>query len=74
LEVAEYDGDAEPNVVKSKEGSTMQWGAKQAFESVEGTPVAVVNRGEVGKEAMTKVVAEDGEELAERIETIVKSL
>jgi hypothetical protein len=27
----------------------MQWGARQAFESVEGTPVAVVDRGEVGK-------------------------
>mgnify|MGYP000031680493 CR=1 FL=1 len=65
--VAEYDRAAEPDAVKAREGSTMQWGAGQALESVEGTPVAVVDRGEVGKEAMTKVVAEGGEELVERV-------
>ena len=65
--VAEYDRSAEPEGVKAEEGSTMQWGARRAFESVEGTPVAVVDRGEVGKEAMTKVVARDGEELVERV-------
>jgi hydroxymethylpyrimidine/phosphomethylpyrimidine kinase len=65
--VAEYDRGAEPERVKEQEGSTMQWGARQAFESVEGTPVAVVDRGEVGKEAMTKVVAEDEAELVERL-------
>ncbi|USZ69451.1 bifunctional hydroxymethylpyrimidine kinase/phosphomethylpyrimidine kinase [Halorussus salilacus] len=65
--VAEYDRGAEPDAVKAQEGSTMQWGARRAFESVAGTPVAVVDRGEVGKEAMTKVVAGDAEELAERV-------
>ncbi|NEU58906.1 bifunctional hydroxymethylpyrimidine kinase/phosphomethylpyrimidine kinase [Halorussus sp. MSC15.2] len=65
--VDEYDRGAEPDEVKEHEGSTMQWGARRAFESVEGTPVAVVDRGEVGKEAIVKVVAEDGEELAERV-------
>ncbi|MFC4448806.1 bifunctional hydroxymethylpyrimidine kinase/phosphomethylpyrimidine kinase [Halorussus aquaticus] len=69
--VAAYDRGAEPDEVKKREGSTMQWGARRAFESVEGTPVAVVDRGEVGKEAMTKVVAEDGEELAERVLTLL---
>lgn len=72
--VAEYDRGSEPDEVKEHEGSTMQWGAKQAFESVEGTPVAVVDRGEVGKEAMTKVVAVDGGELAERMSSLLGAI
>jgi len=52
----------------------MQWGARRAFESVEGTPVAVVDRGEVGKEAMTKIVAADSETLAERVLALSETL
>ncbi|WP_135806145.1 bifunctional hydroxymethylpyrimidine kinase/phosphomethylpyrimidine kinase [Halorussus marinus] len=65
--VAEYDRDAEPDAVKEPEGSTMQWGARRAFEAAAGTPVAVVDRGEVGKEAMTKLVASDPATLADRV-------
>ncbi|WP_049921607.1 bifunctional hydroxymethylpyrimidine kinase/phosphomethylpyrimidine kinase [Halopiger djelfimassiliensis] len=64
--VAEYDRADEPAAVKATEGSTMGWGARQAFEGREEPPVAVVDRGEVGKEAMTKLVATDPEALAER--------
>ncbi|WP_135829451.1 bifunctional hydroxymethylpyrimidine kinase/phosphomethylpyrimidine kinase [Halorussus halobius] len=69
--VAEYDRAAEPDDVKTVEGSTMQWGARRAFESVEATPAAVADRGEVGKEAMTKVVASDAEELTERVSALL---
>ncbi|UPW02162.1 bifunctional hydroxymethylpyrimidine kinase/phosphomethylpyrimidine kinase [Halorussus gelatinilyticus] len=72
--VAEYDRGAEPEGVKAQEGSTMQWGARRAFESVAGTPVAVVDRGEVGKESMTKVVASDADELAERVLTLLSAM
>jgi predicted fused transcriptional regulator/phosphomethylpyrimidine kinase len=34
----------------------------------------VVDRGEVGKEAMTKVVAEDGETLLERVVALLETL
>lgn len=64
--VAEYDRAAEPEEIKAEEGSTMDWGAQQAFESTEGTPVAVIDRGEVGKEAIVKLVASDAETLVER--------
>ena len=64
--VAEYDRDAEPEDVKETEGSTMGWGARRAFESVEGTPAAVIDRGEVGKEAIVKLLAPDAEAVIER--------
>ena len=68
--VSAFDRAAEPDEVKEREGSTMQWGARQAFEAADGTPVAVVDRGEVGKEAIVKLLAEDGATLRERAFTV----
>ncbi|AZH26964.1 bifunctional hydroxymethylpyrimidine kinase/phosphomethylpyrimidine kinase [Haloplanus aerogenes] len=62
----EYDRDAEPDDASG----TMGWGARQAFGAVDAddpTPVAVLDRGAVGKEAIIKVVAETPEELGERV-------
>jgi len=67
--VTEYDRGEEPEAVKAAEGSTMQWGARQAFEAAEGTPVAVAgpaDPGDVGEEAMVKLLAPDAETLTER--------
>ena len=72
--VAEYDRDAEPPEVKAEEGSTMGWGARRAFESVDGTPVAVIDRGEVGKEAIAKLLAPDAETLRERTLTLLAAV
>jgi hydroxymethylpyrimidine/phosphomethylpyrimidine kinase len=65
--VAEYDRAAEPD---DAAGGTMGWGARDAFGSIdegEPTPVAVLDRGDVGKEATVKVVAETPERLGERV-------
>jgi len=64
--VAEYDRDEQPPSVETEEGSTMGWGARRALEAVEGTPHAIVDRGAVGKEPITKLLAEDHPALAER--------
>ena len=85
--VGEYDRSAEPEDVKRTEGSTMEWGARQVFggnenddatgrsESESGeTPVAVIDRGEVGKEALTKIVASDPDTLVERSFAVLDAL
>ncbi|ELY68031.1 bifunctional hydroxymethylpyrimidine kinase/phosphomethylpyrimidine kinase [Natrinema versiforme] len=64
--VAEYDRGEQPDAVADTEGSTMGWGARQAFADRDEPPAAVVDRGEVGKEALVKLVAEGPETLAER--------
>ncbi|SER13690.1 bifunctional hydroxymethylpyrimidine kinase/phosphomethylpyrimidine kinase [Natrinema salaciae] len=64
--LAEYDRGDEPDDVKETEGNTMGWGARQAFAGREDPPVAIVDRGEVGKEALVKLVAADPEALADR--------
>ncbi len=65
--VAAYDRSEEPPDLKASEGSTMGWGTRRAFESVPDVPVAVVDSGEVGKEAMAKLVAPDAGTLVDRV-------
>jgi len=72
--VGEYDRDAQPEEVEAEEGSTMGWGARQALGDADGTPAAVIDRGAVGKEAITKLVAEDHETLAERALALLDAL
>ncbi len=63
--VAEYDRDAEPDDADG----TMDWGAEQVF-GTDGDgerPVAVVDSGAHGKEPMTKLVADAGGTLTERL-------
>ncbi|WP_436345213.1 bifunctional hydroxymethylpyrimidine kinase/phosphomethylpyrimidine kinase [Natronorubrum sp. FCH18a] len=66
-QLAAYDRDEEPADVEETEGNTMGWGARQAFGNREEPPAAVIDRGDVGKEAMTKLVASDPEMLADRV-------
>ncbi|PSP87964.1 bifunctional hydroxymethylpyrimidine kinase/phosphomethylpyrimidine kinase [Halobacteriales archaeon QS_4_69_34] len=71
--VAEYDRSGEPPADESGAG-TMEWGARRAFEACAGTPVAVIDRGAVGKEPMARLVAEDGEALIERTLALLDTL
>lgn len=70
--VAEYDRSEEPD--PDVEESTMGWGARQAFESVDGTPTAIIDRGDLGKEPIVKVFATDGETLCNRTMELLNSL
>jgi hydroxymethylpyrimidine/phosphomethylpyrimidine kinase len=72
--VAEYDRGEEPEPVKEADEGTMGWGARRAFAEREPTPVAVIDRGEVGKEAMVKLLASDAETLTERTVSLLDAL
>jgi hydroxymethylpyrimidine kinase/phosphomethylpyrimidine kinase len=54
--------DAAPDAPES----IQRWLAERAFERAEGSPVAVVDRGGVGREPMVKLLADDAAALAER--------
>ncbi len=64
--VAEYDRGEQPDEISETEGRTMGWGARRAFADRDEPPAAVVDRGEVGKEALVKLVADDSGTLADR--------
>ncbi|WP_255194036.1 bifunctional hydroxymethylpyrimidine kinase/phosphomethylpyrimidine kinase [Natronobeatus ordinarius] len=65
-DVAEDERPAEPESVAEREGETMGWPARQGFADRPEPPVAVVDRGDVGKEPTTKLLATDAETLTER--------
>jgi hydroxymethylpyrimidine/phosphomethylpyrimidine kinase len=71
--VAKYDRSEEPEQVKEADEGTMGWGARRAFDR-SATPVAVIDRGEVGKEAIVKLVTTDGETLTERAFSLLDAL
>lgn len=71
--VATYDRSEEPEQVKDAAEGTMGWGARQAFDR-SATPAAVIDRGEVGKEAIVKLVATDRESLTERVFSLLDAL
>lgn len=62
--VVEFDRSEEPD--PDQEGHTMGWAARKAFERADGTPVAVYDRGAVGKEPITRLLATDPETGIER--------
>ena len=57
-----------------EEGSTMGWAAGRAFERADGTPRAVFDRGDVGKEAMTRLLAPDPETLVDRLAAVLEGV
>jgi hydroxymethylpyrimidine/phosphomethylpyrimidine kinase len=77
--LADLDGPAveldrteepEPDV----EGSTMGWVAGRAFEGVSGTPAAVYDRGDVGKEAIVRVLAPDARTVTSRVLALAEAV
>jgi hydroxymethylpyrimidine/phosphomethylpyrimidine kinase len=72
--VGEYDRDAQPEAVEAEEGSTMGWGARRALGDADRTPAAVIDRGAMGKEPITKLIAEDHLTLADRALALLDAL
>ena len=61
----ELDRTEEP--APDVEGSTMGWAARRAFERAGETPAAVYDRGDVGKEAIARVLAPDAGTAVSRV-------
>lgn len=55
--VVEINRQAEP--APDVEGTSMDWVAQTAFDIADGTPTAVYDHGDVGKEAITRILASD---------------
>jgi len=72
FKVAFVDRALEPESVKRVEGASMGWIAREAFKAVGGTPDVIYDRGDVGKEAMIRVLATDTVEAVEKLLKIVR--
>ena len=69
LRLASFDRDQEPPEIKAKEGGTLAWGVAQGDASLkarEQPPDLIGDRGEVGKEAMLRILGENPMRVAEK--------
>jgi hydroxymethylpyrimidine/phosphomethylpyrimidine kinase len=70
--VSEYDPADRPGELEPDESTA--WGVGQAFEASSETPVAVVDRGEVGVEASATLLAPDTATLLANVETVLDTV
>jgi len=59
LLAAGFDRNREPTEVKNREGSTLEWGTLEAIRSGTSRPDIIYDRGDVGKEAMLRILGVD---------------
>ena len=73
LRVVEIDRSREPPEVKAREGGTMQWIISEAVKLSGGVvPDVIYDRGDVGKEAMIRILAGTAREAAEKLLRILE--
>jgi hydroxymethylpyrimidine/phosphomethylpyrimidine kinase len=67
LAAAGFDRGREPKEVKEREGSTLEWGTGEAIREASEIPDLIFDRGEVGKEAMVRILGRDPDDVLRKL-------
>ncbi|MCX8043227.1 MAG: bifunctional hydroxymethylpyrimidine kinase/phosphomethylpyrimidine kinase [Desulfobacterota bacterium] len=67
LRIAEFSRTDEPSDVQHIEGSTLEWGTRQAIDAFGGVPDIIADRGGMGKEPMIRVLGTDPNDVARKV-------
>jgi len=67
LRPSSFDRKMEPKNIKEKEGSSLEWGTREAIKSLDQIPDCVYDEGEIGKEPMIRVLGKDPMEVVEKV-------
>lgn len=70
----EFHRETQPNEVRKKEHSTMQWIIKQSIDKTNKIPDIIWDTGAKGKEPMIRLFAENAENMIEKLEIILNAL
>ena len=65
--VCSFDRRDEPQAVKEKEGSSLEWGTEKVLSKESTIPDIIFDRGDVGKEPMIRVLGRNPEEVVDKI-------
>ncbi len=74
MTVGSFDRAKEPKNVKQLEGSSLEWGTRQAILDRGYVPDIIFDLGGQGKEEMIRVIAKDVEDLVDRIRKIHRAI
>ncbi len=65
--IASFDRSDEPQDVKAREGSTLEWGTERAIRNFGRIPDVIYDRGEVGKEPVMRILGKSPGEVVEKV-------
>jgi len=65
--VCSFDRREEPQAIKEKEGSSLEWGTERVLSKETEIPDIIFDRGDVGKEPMIRVLGRNPEEVVEKV-------
>ena len=71
LFIYELNREAQPEEIRNKEQSTMQWLIKESVEYSGKVPDIVWDKGEMGKEAMIRVFGKNSKDLITKLKKII---
>jgi hydroxymethylpyrimidine/phosphomethylpyrimidine kinase len=69
--VARFDRRKEPKQIKTREGSSLEWGVAEVLRKSKSVPDFIYDEGDVGKEPMIRVLGRTPLEIAEKIRKAV---
>lgn len=73
LETASFDRGQEPETVKEREGSSLEWGTHKALAGMDRLPDIVYDQGDMGKEPMIRVLGETPADVVDKVERIFET-
>jgi hydroxymethylpyrimidine kinase / phosphomethylpyrimidine kinase / thiamine-phosphate diphosphorylase len=65
--MASFDRKMEPKDIKEKEGSSLEWGTREAMKMLDHPPDCVYDEGETGKEPMIRVLGKTPMDVVEKV-------
>ncbi|MBI4379021.1 MAG: bifunctional hydroxymethylpyrimidine kinase/phosphomethylpyrimidine kinase [Nitrospinae bacterium] len=74
LKIASFNRKDEPEESKQKEGSSLQWGVEKVIRESGFVPDIIYDLGDIGKEPMVRIIAENPEGLFKIISSIKRQL
>ncbi len=65
--VGEFSRADEPDQIKQKEGSSLEWGTASVIDKMGAVPDAIFDRGEVGKEPVLRILGSNPAEIVNMV-------
>ncbi len=65
--IGHFNRRLEPKKVKTKEGSSLEWGVGEVLRKMRRVPDFIYDQGDVGKEPMIRVLGKDPMEVVSKI-------
>lgn len=72
--IGSFNRTDEPQTVKNREGSSLEWGVQAALSQSQTIPDIVFDRGDIGKEPMIRVLGKTPGEVVEKVVRISQKL